>query len=223
MIMSIFGFEEKIVFKDGYVNIIEIYNKKLFYNIIKLLNCYNSEYDNQIVLYENDKRIEIEKNVFVLSDIFNIDYNSKKIINKLYNIISDNVYNRQDDELENINLKLRSYLIEEINELPFEFSINSDIDVNDILKLYNLKIDTDCYDSLVDNIEYIINIISTLKIASVLVIPNLKVYLDEKELLEIYKYSIYNNVRLLIIENNKCEKIMKYERKNIIDEEFDEI
>ena len=79
------------------------------------------------------------------------------------------------------------------------------------------------YDSIVDNIEYIINIISTLKIASVLVIPNLKVYLDEKELLEIYKYSIYNNVRLLIIENNKCEKIMKYERKNIIDEEFDEI
>ena len=107
--------------------------------------------------------------------------------------------------------------------MPFEFSINSDIDVNDKLKLYNLRIDTDCYDSLVDNIEYIINIISTLKIASVLVIPNLKVYLDEKELLEIYKYSIYNNVKLLILENKSNEKMLKYEQKNTIDENFDEI
>lgn len=222
MIMSIFGLNNKILLEEGNVNVLEIYNKKLFYNLITILNeSDNSMEDNQIVLMQNNERVSIGKNVFVLTDIFNIDFNSKKILNKLYSTLIENIKNRQDDELENITLKLRNYLIEEINELPFEFSIKSELELNDLLKAFELKIDTMCYTTIVEKIEFIIDIISTLKIATILVIPNLKIYLDENELLEIYKYSIYNNVQLLIIENNS-EKLLKYEIKNIIDEEFDE-
>ena len=94
--------------------------------------------------------------------------------------------------------------------------------LNDLLKAFELKIDTIYYTTIVEKIEFIIDIISTLKIATILVIPNLKIYLDENELIEIYKYSIYNNVQLLIIENSNSEELLKYEIKNIIDEEFDE-
>lgn len=223
MIMSIFGLNNKISFEEGNINVLEIYNKKLFYNLITILNeSDNSMEDNQIVLMQNDERVSIGKNVFLLTDVFNIDFNSKKILNKLYSTLIENIKNRQDDELENITLKLRNYLIEEINELPFEFSIKSELELNDLLKAFELKVDTICYTTIVERIEFIIDIISTLKIATILVIPNLKIYLDENELLEIYKYSIYNNVQLLIIENSNSEKLLKYEIKNIIDEEFDE-
>lgn len=223
MIMSIFGLNNKISFEEGNINVLEIYNKKLFYNLITILNeSDNSMEDNQIVLMQNDERVSIGKNVFLLTDVFNIDFNSKKNLNKLYSTLIENIKNRQDDELENITLKLRNYLIEEINELPFEFSIKSELELNDLLKAFELKIDTICYTTIVERIEFIIDIISTLKIATILVIPNLKIYLDENELLEIYKYSIYNNVQLLIIENSNSEKLLKYEIKNIIDEEFDE-
>lgn len=223
MIMSIFGLNNKILLEEGNVNVLEIYNKKLFYNLITILNeSDNSMEDNQIVLMQNNERVSIGKNVFVLTDIFNIDFNSKKILNKLYSTLIENIKNRQDDELENITLKLRNYLIEEINELPFEFSIKSELELNDLLKAFELKIDTMCYTTIVEKIEFIIDIISTFKIATILVIPNLKIYLDENELLEIYKYSIYNNVQLLVIENSNREELLKYEIKNIIDEEFDE-
>ncbi len=223
MIMSIFGLNNKILLEEGNVNVLEIYNKKLFYNLITILNeSDNSMEDNQIVLMQNNERVSIGKNVFVLTDIFNIDFNSKKILNKLYSTLIENIKNRQDDELENITLKLRNYLIEEINELPFEFSIKSELELNDLLKAFELKIDTMCYTTIVEKIEFITDIISTLKIATILVIPNLKIYLDENELLEIYKYSIYNNVQLLVIENSNSEELLKYEIKNIIDEEFDE-
>lgn len=223
MIMSIFGLDNKIEFKEENVNVLEIYNKKLFYNLITILNKENNSIeDNQIVLLQNDKRINIEKNVFVLTDIFNIDFNSKKILNKLYTRLIENIKNRQDYELENITLKLRNYLIEEINELPFEFSIKSELELNDILKAFELKIDTMYYNTIVEKIEFIIDIISTLQIAKILVIPNMKIYLDKSELLEIYKYSIYNNVQLLIVENSNSKELLKYEIKNIIDEEFDE-
>ena len=223
MIMSIFGLNNKILLEEGNVNILEIYNKKLFYNLITILNENDDSMENnQIVLLQDEERLSIGKNIFVLTDIFNIDFNSKKILNKLYNILVENIKNRQDDELENINLKLRNYLIEEINELPFEFSMKSELELNDLLKVFELKIDTMCYTTIVEKIEFIIDIISTLKIANILVIPNLKIYLDKRELLEIYKYSIYNNVQLLIIENSNSKELLKYETKNIIDEEFDE-
>ena len=49
-----------------------------------------------------------------------------------------------------------------------------------------------------------------------------KVYLEKEEIIEIYKYSLYNNIKLLILENSSNEKIENYEIKNIIDKEFDE-
>ena len=100
--------------------------------------------------------------------------------------------------------------------------MDSEIDILDLLKVFKVKIDTTSYTTVVEKIEFIINIISTLSLAEILVIPNLKTYLAEEELLEIYKYSIYNNIKLLILENKCSEKLLKYEQKNIIDENFDE-
>lgn len=226
MIMSIIGFENKIYFKEIAVNILEIYNQKLFSNFISYINEQSNEgteEDNKIVLMDEEKRLKIDKMVYVLTDLFNIDFNSKKIINKIYNMLNQNIKNRQDNEIENTILQLRHYLVEEINEIPFEFNINSEIEMLDLLKAFNVKIDSSCYTTMVEKIEFVINILASLKIARVLVIPNLKTYVNEDELLEIYKYSIYNNINLLVIENRHSEKLLKYEQKNIIDENFDEI
>ena len=64
-----------------------------------------------------------------------------------------------------------------------------------------------------------IDIISTLKVADILIIPNLKLFLSNEELVELYKYSLYNNVKLLLIERNNEEQL-KYEKNIIIDENF---
>lgn len=223
--MSIIGFENKIKFEDGKINVLEIYDKKLFTNFIEYLNeqCNEKvEEDNKIVLMKDSKRQKIGKSIFLLTDLFNIDFNSKKILNKIYNIIEQNIKNKQDDEINKMVILLRNYLIEEINEIPFEFYMNSEIEIQDLLKIFNVKIDTSCYISIIEKIEFIVDIISNLKIAEILVIPNLKAYLTEKELLEIYKYSIYNNIKLLIVESICEDKLLKYEQKNILDENFDE-
>lgn len=222
MIMSIFGLENKITFEEGKINVLEIYNKKFFRRMIEILNGEEEAENNEIVILDNEKRVELKKNVLVFTDLFNIDFNSKKIITKIYNELIESIKKRQDDELENLTIKLRNYLIEEINELPFEFNINSELEINDLLKAFNLKIDTTCYTTIVEKIEFIINIIANLKMATILVIPNLKVYLEKEEIIEIYKYSLYNNIKLLILENSSNEKIENYEIKNIIDKEFDE-
>ncbi len=226
MIMSINGFENEIEFKENSVNVLEIVNKKLFSNFINNINEQSNEAindDNSVVLFDENERVQISKNIYLMTDLFNIDLNEKKIINKFYNLIAENIRNNQDNQLENLIINFRNYLINEINELPFEFTMDDDLEISDLLKIFKVKIDVSCYCTIMEKIEFIINVLSTLKIANILVIPNLKTYLNEEELVELYKYSVYNNINLLVVENSTSEKKLKYEVKNIIDENFDEI
>ena len=205
-------------------NVLVCKDKKFLRHIIDVLNDKVNGLDsNEIFLLDyNNEEIRIDKEVFMIIDIFNIDYNSKKILNKIYEIISDRVEMTKEIEMNDIIIKLRNYLIEEINEMPFEFVMKDELDVKEILKLFDLKIDKEGYTNIIEKIELLIDIISTLNVASVLIIPNMKIYLSDEEIVEIYKYSLYNNVTLLSIENDFLSKL-EYENILLIDENFDEI
>lgn len=223
MRLKINGFENEINFNDENVNILEIENVKCFSHIIEVLNeKINGIESNEIYLLDDNKdELNMSKEMYIIFDLFNIDYNSKKILNKIYDIISDNIQKNQDYELENMTVKLRNYIIQEINELPFEFTMKSELEIPEILKLYNLKIDSSNYTNILERIEILIDIIATLKIAKVLIIPNLKTYLSDEQLVELYKYSLYNNVNLFLIERKQTTKL-KYEKIILIDENFNE-
>ncbi len=223
MKLRINGFENEIVFGDDNVSILQIEEAKCFTHIIDVINQKINGYENNeiFLLDEEDREIKIDKNMYIALDLFNIDYNSKKIINKMYDIIAENIQNSQEVELEKITIKLRNYLIQEINELPFEFVMKSEISIQETLKIFDVKIDSINYSSILERLELLVNLISTLNIAKVLVIPNLKMYLSECEIIEFYKYSLYNNVKLLIIERYTKKKL-EYEKIMRIDEDFND-
>ena len=140
-------------------------------------------------------------------------------MNKLYELINKNIKNNQELEIYEMIFKLRNYLIQEINELPFEFIMKSDINIPEVLKLFDLKIDKSNYTNILERIEILIDLLSVLNISQILVIPNLKMYLSEEELVELYKYSLYNNIKLLIIERD-CRNKLQYEEILRIEEMF---
>lgn len=224
MKLKINGFENEIKFESGNIYVIEINNPKCFSNILQIINDkINGLESSEIFLLDNnDEILNMSKEMYIVFDVFNIEYNSKKILNKLYELIEKNINTNQDLQLENMMLKVRNYLIEEINELPFEFTMKQELDILEILKIFGVKIDESCYISILEKIEMLIDIIATLKIARVLIIPNLKQYLTKEELVEIYKYSLYNNINLLLIERENKEKL-EYEKVLTIDKEYNDI
>ena len=223
MILKINSFENIIKFDDESVKVINISNPKLFSNIIETINeqINGIDSDDVLLLDDNNDILCMDKEMYILSDLFNIDYNSKKILNGLYNLISKNIEGEQNFELENLVLKIRNYLISEINELPVEITMKQELEITEILKMFSVKIDNSTYISVFERVELVINLLSTLKIANILVIPNLKQFLTEKELVEVYKYSLYNNINLLLIERNSSNKL-KYEENFYIDNNFDD-
>lgn len=223
MKLKINGFDNEIIFDEENINVLLIEDVKCFSHIIEVLNDkINGIESNEIFLLdEKNEELKMDKKIYLVLDIFNIDYNSKKVLNAIYNLISDNIEKNQDYKIEKMILELRNYIIQEINELPFEFVMKNEIEIPEILKLYNLKMDSENYTSVLERIELLIDIISTMKIADILIIPNLKLFLDDKDLVELYKYSLYNNIKLLLIERNSSKKL-KYEKNIIIDENFND-
>ena len=224
MNINILGYNNKINFEDGYVNVLEIINKNAFTTIISIFNklCNDEKFEtNEITLHGNNNEIlKFSKEAEIVIDIFNIELNSKKIITKLYNVIESNMENM--DEINEYTTKLRTLLYSNIEELPFNFDINMEVNIQDLLKLYGVKIDISMYIDFSEKLTFLIDVISTLKIGNILIIPNLKTYLTEEELIKIYKYSMYKDIKLLIIENSSSN-ILKYEKKLQIDESFCDI
>lgn len=222
MKIRIIGLENEIdLNSDDVVNVIIIKDVNYFSNIIKIINdSMNGIETNEVFLLgDEEEELKINKECYLLLDLFNIDYNSKKVLTKIYDYIEDNVKNNQDYEVERLVLKIRNYLIQEINELPFEFTMKSELEIAEILKLFSLKIDDENYQTILEKVEILIDILSTLEISKILIIPNLKLYLNNNELVELYKYSLYNNIKLILIEREDYCKL-KYEKVITIDENF---
>ena len=224
MKLKIIGFEKEVEFDSECVNILRIDNTNLYTNIIENIN--NSINDNKsnevILLNEQEEILNMSEKMYILFDVFNIEYNSKKIINKVYELISKKIGLNEDFEIERLSLDIRKYLITEINEIPFEFIMKDELEVIDILKLFNLKIDESNYTTILERLEFLIDLLSTLKIAEILVIPNIKLYLEDEETVEFYKYALYNNIKLLIIEKNLHPNKLKYETIYHIDSQYQE-
>lgn len=223
MKIRINGFTNDIELRNDVVNVLSVKNKKLFSHIISIINDKIKGIESsEIFLLDNlDNELKFEKESFLLLDIFNIEYNSKKILGKLYEKISNSIEDSGDTELQQCFVTMRKYIVEEINEFPFEFTITDKLNIVDILKLYNLKIDELYYKTLLEKIEFLIDLNAELKIYNLLIIPNLKIFLSEEEVIELYKYSLYNNINLLILETESYKKL-KYEEILLIDDNFND-
>ena len=225
MIMKIFSLENDIIFTEEYINVLQIQDKKLFTNVINSLNDNINDIEDtkeRIIILDNE--IKIEKEVLMFIDVFNIDFNQKKIQSALYNKI-EKIYKQEFErmsEFQTIFQKLLLNVLDVFNEFPFEFNYKESIGIQEYLKLLGLKISnnkgkiTDTIFSLIDVIEY-------LSVAKILIFVNLKLYLIDDELKEIYKYAMYKKVNMLLIETGEEKEPLENEKILYIDSDYDEI
>lgn len=218
------GFENEIICSKEYVNVLQISNKSLFQNVIGYIYDGVSGYieTSEIELLSDDGDVlNFEDEVYLMSDFYNLEINTKKIVNKIQDKILKEFEQEKADEVEKYINSIRHVVRNELNEFPLELSMKEEIRLNDILKLFNIQIDIMEINNVQQRIEAVIDILANLHIAQILVLPNIKCYMDNIQLVEIYKYALYNGVSILIIESNTYEKI-KYEKIFVIDEDFND-
>ena len=220
------GIETEIDFDNQFVNILEIENKQFFKTLVnEIYNIVELNYEsNKIILTEDESIINLSKNVMLLFDIFNVDFNNKKILSKIFSKVANNIKLEKsiDNKYDEITLEVLKYMREQLNELSFEYTIKENIEIEDILKIINFKIDLEYYNKVDEKIMFLIDLISEFNLVKILILVNVKTYFTDEELVEIYKYCNYKEVNLLLIENTVNETLLKYEKKLYIDNDFDD-
>lgn len=209
MKIKIKGFENELKLNaDDKCYSIQIENKKLYQSILS--ECMNEDDEKQLILIDNKENCcEIEKHILFISDPYNEEVNNKKILTKIYEMISKSINENIEltTKIDTNLYKIREIIINEANELPIEFESLDDIKITDILTLFKLKIDTKSYITIVDRINLIIEIMSIIKSDLILCFFNLKSILEKEQILETEKYALYHNIKLLLIEPNLYDNI----------------
>lgn len=201
---------------------IEIENKSYFYRLISnIYSIINSEAVEEITIYDqNNNELNISNKIKIFVNFFSFEFDSKKYTND----INKYIINEMDENDKTILLKSYNKLIENflkiLNKSDLPLQILEEVTIDNIIK--NLKLTINSKNSLLDNLLLLIELEKTLKTNNLLVFVNLKQYLTNQELIELYKYAIYNKIKILLIDSQSYGTTTSYENKLIVDSNLDE-
>lgn len=210
-----FNFLDNIIeISDEFVKCIEVENNNYFIRMVTILNNYCNQIGetDELIIEDNNK-------LDLIIDYFNI-INNKKDITNIMKYIETKVGDADYEKIRKQYNKINDVFISLIDEFDLPIIVNPDYSVSKLLKLLNISIKNT--DSILQNILTYIDINMLLQ-QKVLIFINLKSYLSKVELLELYKYCIYNNVKIMLIDNKLYGITLDYEKKLIIDCNLEEV
>ena len=212
--------ENSIIFEDGKINSIEMENKKFFYRFVRdLYSISNGDVlEEFIFLDDNNKEISVFNKIKIFNNFFEFDFNSKKYNMEILKQLVSEINDEDKNEILNLQKKIYTKVNKQLNKYDIPLYISIDIDLEAILK--ELKITIKNYDDILNNLFLLIDLENILKLSNILIFINLKQYLSLEELEEFYKYAIYNNLKLILVDSQCYTSISKYEKKLIVDNDL---
>lgn len=215
------NWQRKIEIEENTIYTLVFENKKYYReNIKELISQHKGNEGNYI--YSNDnKEIAFEKSSYIITDIFNIDINSKKILTKIYNSLLKEII---DDTVEynELTTHIRAYFEKLIFNSPFEVEQGEEIDINSFLKLGDFRIHIEEDDILEKFIKFLKVLLQLFGINIIFIVGLHNVFTDE-EIKEIYKEVCVNKISIINIEyrqfdnlsdENYIEKVYFFDKDN---------
>ncbi len=212
--------DNDIILDSDHITVIEIENKKYFYRFVKsLFDISNNQKNDDIVFYDTNEK-EISPSIEILNNYFEIDVNTKRNIGELYKLIVSNLDGNMIQELTSNYKRIYRTLNKILGNIELPLVTQQEYENDLFLKTFKVAISMK--ESLLDNLLLIIDVNKLLKLYNIIIFVNLKQYLSKDELQELYKYAIYNNIQILLIDSQSYGTTIEYESKLIIDDSLDE-
>lgn len=205
-----------IEFIENSVNVLVLENPMFMSDVIQDIISQENGMDGNFVL-SDEQNIKFEKDVMLITDPFHIDFNNKKIINKLYSQLVE-ISKDLVEEYNDINKTIVEALEKISDGINYNcINYNLEFDWKELYKLYNVRIE-ERYESLEEKLVEYMKILSGIMKPKLVIFLNLKMYLGQEHMEDLVLSSFYNKVPLLLIESYEGYKL-KNERKFIIDKD----
>ncbi|MEA5017433.1 MAG: type II-A CRISPR-associated protein Csn2 [Erysipelotrichaceae bacterium] len=208
----------EINFLENEVNILVIENNYIFTKyIMDFYKQYNG-LDGSWILSELDVEYKLDKHMQLIIDPISFDINSRILINKLYSDIEKYILSSEYIlGMNNLNSLINDFITKLLEEFDYDFLYEEELDIKNLFKFVNLKFN-DISSTLIEKISNYMSICSSLLKSKVFVFINIKPYLSEKELKDLYKLARYLKIQLVMIEPAVREKL-EGEKYLIIDKD----
>jgi CRISPR type II-A-associated protein Csn2 len=190
--------------------------------IIDMMRQVEGVAEGRFSLYENEKELNISKNLDLIINPLRLELNAKKIILRLYDALKDEIVSPENYEAtRNIERDIQNYILQIISCVEYPVTYDLGINWTAILKALNVRIDEDT--SPLESLERYMRLAHEILNIKCFVIVNLKSYFVKEELIKLYKSSEYYKYSILLIESRQSEKISPYEKLFILDADHAEI
>lgn len=213
-------YDINICFKENYVNTLIIENPDAFRFILSSLYNQCNGNDGSLILSEEDKILKISKEIELITNIFEVDCNSRKLINAVYKELNEMIYEVKYEEVSKLNGQIIDSLEDffSLTPLPLEFDL--DLDLSNLFKIYKTRVYIDDEkDSLSYLFDYLKLMHDVCKV-EIFVILNLKSYFDKNELDMFIRNLNYEKIHLLILEGVESPNSLDNEIKLILDKDL---
>lgn len=214
--------ENSLEIKSKTINTLVIEDTHYFSLFLKGLIESTEIESDEFELIEDYKTVDMTKYVEVIFDIFNLEANSSNILKKMYVELEEDL---NTQEVYTKKVELESVIANITDELIYRsrFSLKAgEINYQNLFKAIEIEFDYEKNSVLERLIEYI-KVTSELLKTKVYIIVNLDSFLSEEELVELEKFLLYNDVKVLALQNTIRREVKPSENLRIVDKDLCEI
>lgn len=178
--------------------------------------------EGNFVLSENEKILNWSKCATIIFNPISLSTNDKKVISKIYGelqeiAVGENCYIKTKE----IISILQQYLLELEYNFDLNLSISDDIDLQGLFKLFGIKVAEDS-PSLFEQLMQYIKIQNIILGKRLVILVNVRSFFTEEQLNELFSFTIYNEIGLLLVESFQRD-FTNSTQKYIIDKDKCEI
>ena len=205
---------DAVELSNSKIPVLVIENKKIFRQALR--SFLDDTVEKLFTFSQDFKPFDFNKRGFFISNAIDLDFQNKKLVNKINSLMQKTAVNECSEDLASIQTLLIN-LFDKLNKIyDFEYDSNFEIDYLSILKLFQFNIDTSSHDLPQLLISYIILLNKYLKF-DLFVLHSLYDFFDNNELEGIYETLSLSHINILILSSSKPRHISKFKEIHILD------
>lgn len=208
----------EIELKENMVSVIVLENVADRLPFVEELHSQVLGKEGNWMLVENEKNYELSKKVEMILEPFSLELNNKKAKTKLYQDIK--TIAQDDFFLQGFELHshICNYLENLLGKIPYPVKYEEEWNIQEILKAYGVELEEEA-DSICEKLFHYIKMMNQVCGISIFITVNLKQYLTENQIIELYKLAKYSKIQLVLIEFNLSSEKIECEDIFILDKD----
>lgn len=221
MKLKIFNFSTLLDLNKSTINIVEIEEVRLFRKVIETLQfqMINEYVEEKIYIFDDNYNEINYRDIDLVTNYIDL-FSSIKVTNELVKILEKQLSEEQEELIYKLNISLNEFAFKMLYDLDIDIEYKESYQMKDLLPVLKLNIIDN--GNILENLFTAIDLYTLFESKKYIFFVNLKSYLDEEELIEIYRYIVAKELKVILLEGRASDKILNLEQKFYIDDIFDD-